>query len=136
MPSFHDDEWAIMTIVGEAASEPFEGQLAVANVIRERMKRKYNSDGTIVGTVLARRQFSMWDDHARLYVARLEPDDKSWAIAVNAWADSRVRVIVPDAVLYHTVQLSPKPRWADAPGVEVVDTIKNHIFYSDSGRGI
>lgn len=45
-PLVPDDTWAILTIIGEAAGEPYVGQLAVAEVIRNRMRQRYASDGT------------------------------------------------------------------------------------------
>lgn len=71
-----DDSWAILTIYGEAAGEPMEGKLAVAHVIRNRMRFKYQSDGTVVGTVLKPFQFSMWSDRARLMAARADDEDE------------------------------------------------------------
>jgi spore germination cell wall hydrolase CwlJ-like protein len=134
MPIIQPDTWAVMTIVGEAASEPYEGQVAVANVIRNRMSRGYSSDGTVIGTVLRPKQFSMWDDRARLYAARINLDDKIFARAASAWADSKRSQIVKEAVLYHTVDVNPY--WADASSVEFVKQIGRHRFYNDGGRGI
>ena len=56
-----EDKLAILTIAQEALAEPFEGKLAVAEVIRNRMKQRYMSDGTVEGTVLRAWQFSGWE---------------------------------------------------------------------------
>lgn len=45
-------------IYEEAGSEPYEGQVAVAKVIKNRMDQRFHSDGTVHGTVLAKDQFS------------------------------------------------------------------------------
>ena len=42
----------------EASGEPYEGKVAVARVIHNRMAAKYQSDGTVAGTVLKKFQFS------------------------------------------------------------------------------
>src|SRR5574337_170238 len=59
-----DDALAIVTIYQEAAGEPYAGKLAVAEVIRARMRRCYASDGTVAGTVLRAWQFSGWNTDA------------------------------------------------------------------------
>ena len=62
MKLFDDDALAIATIWQEAEGEPYDAKVAVGEVIRERMRRKYNSDGTIAGTVGRRFQFSAFND--------------------------------------------------------------------------
>ena len=131
MPIIQPDHWAILTIIGEAASEPYMGQVAVGNVIRNRMARKYSSDGTIIGTVLRPKQFSMWDDRARIYAARIELDSDVYMAAVDAWNYSKYTDPTKGAVLYHTGAVHP--RWADAPSVSLARKIGAHLFYHDSG---
>ena len=128
-----DDRWAIMTIIGEALTEPLVGKIAVGEVIRNRMKRKYKSDGTIVGTVLHRKQFSMWDDNARLLAARADDDHPRVKEAIEAWKLSETSNVTDGAVLYHTPLIDP-PYWASYPSVRKVVTINRHIFYQD-GKG-
>jgi spore germination cell wall hydrolase CwlJ-like protein len=123
-----------MTIIGEAASEPYEGQVAVGRVIRNRMARKYSSDGTVIGTVLRPKQFSMWDDKARLYAANIELDSETYKVAAAAWVDSGKNLELPAAVLYHTTAVHPS--WKDASTVKKIATIGDHIFYTDEGGGI
>jgi hypothetical protein len=45
-------------IADEAGLEPFVGKLAVGRVVLNRMRLKFQSDGTIPGTVLRKDQFS------------------------------------------------------------------------------
>lgn len=127
-----DDTWAIMTIIGEALTEPPAGKVAVGEVIRNRMKRKYASDGTVVDTVLREKQFSMWDDKARKLAARADDDNPRVKEAVEAWKLSATSNITGGAVLYHTIQVAPY--WKDAPSVRKTVVIQNHIFYTD-GKG-
>ena len=136
MPIVQQDHWAIMTIIGEAASEPFAGQVAVARVIRNRMQWRYSSDGTVIGTVLRAKQFSMWDDKARLYAANIELDSEEYSVAAAAWYESSLVLDDPwaDAVLYHTKSVFPS--WRDAATVKKVATVGAHIFYTDQGGGI
>jgi len=53
-----DADLEALNIYQEAGGEPDEGKAAVARVVRNRMRRKFFSDGTVAGTVLAKDQFS------------------------------------------------------------------------------
>lgn len=128
-----DNSWAIMTIAGEALGEPLAGKIAVAEVIRNRMKRKYASDGTVIGTVLRAKQFSMWDDRARLLAARIDDSHPRVKECIEAWKQSETSNLTNGAVLYHTIQIQ-EPFWATAQSVKEVRTINNHRFYTD-GEG-
>ena len=68
-----DDAWAIMNIWIEARGEPYEGRVAVGRVMRNRMRLKFFSDGTVSNTVLYPYQFSGWNSsgHGRDGAAKL-----------------------------------------------------------------
>lgn len=53
-----DNTLLALCVWDEAAGEPHEGKVAVAKVVQNRMAIRYESDGTIQGTVLAPLQFS------------------------------------------------------------------------------
>jgi spore germination cell wall hydrolase CwlJ-like protein len=127
-----DDAWAIMTIAGEALGEPLIGKIAIGEVIRNRMKRGYASDGTVIGTVLKAKQFSMWDDNARLLAAKADDDVPKYRECAEAWKLSETSNVTKGAVLYHTVEVSPY--WRKAASVSHVTTIHRHMFYVD-GEG-
>lgn len=126
---------AVLTIRQEAAGEPYEGKLAVAAVIRERMKRRYASDGTVAGTVLRRYQFSGWWDGS--LERDLTADDQEPAVrdCERAWLEAGLGTNpVPGAVLYCNRELvlsrlGHLPSWAK-PEAEVA-TIGLHTFYRD-----
>lgn len=126
-PLVPDDTWAILTIIGEAAGEPYVGQLAVAEVIRNRMRQRYASDGTAVGTVLRARQFSCWNSGyvGRVRMAKSHQDQPAARSAIRAWAEAcgRDTDITHGAVLYFNPRLA-SPHW-DAV---VVAEIGNHRF--------
>jgi len=128
-----DDKWAIMTIAGEALGEPLTGKIAVGEVIRNRMKRKYASDGTVIGTVLRAKQFSMWDDKARLLAARIDDEHPKVRECIKAWELSANTNFTNGAVLYHTIMIDD-PYWTKARSVKRVSTIHRHHFYTD-GEG-
>jgi spore germination cell wall hydrolase CwlJ-like protein len=125
-----EDKWAIMTIAGEALGEPLIGKVAVAEVIRNRMARGYASDGTIIGTVLRAKQFSMWDDKARLLAARIDDEHPKVQECIKAWELSATSNVTNGAVLYHTIMIET-PYWAKADTVKEVKTIHRHRFYTD-----
>lgn len=56
-----DAELLAVNVYCEAGSEIPEGQAAIARIVRNRMACKYESDGTVAGTILKKDQFSwLW----------------------------------------------------------------------------
>lgn len=127
-----DEVWATLTIWQEARGEPYEGKAAVAEVILTRMRRKYLSDGTVVGTVLKPWQFSCWntDDPNRLHAAVLDDADGGVAMCRQAWRDALAgSSVVPGAVQYYNPNGVPQtPSWADAS--KLVGVVGAHRFYT------
>ena len=102
----NDDAWAIMTIYQEASGESFRGKAAVARVIRNRMRMRYQSDGTVPGTVLRAYQFSGWNtkDGNRIRVASLEYEEPAVRECLQAWHMALNNDFgVGDAVLYYNL---------------------------------
>ena len=133
-PVLDPDRLAALCIFAEARGESFAGQVAVGNVIRNRMARRYQSDGTVPGTVFRPFQFS-WantDDGQRVRVLSAHDEDMEYVTALRAWHASATERPVGDAVLYHAEYVSPK--WAVAEGVRLVRQIGRHLFY-DETRG-
>ena len=127
--------FAVLTIFGEARGEPFEGQVAVANVIRNRTRLKYQSDGTIEGTVLHPLAFSLWNtsDPQRIRVCRADWGDPALSLAFRAWHESESRLVVPaDTVLYHRHDMPPHD-W-NFSLIEKVAQVGAHLFYREKGR--
>ena len=111
-----EDKLGILTVAQEALMEPFEGKLAVAEVIHNRMKQKYMSDGTVEGTVLKPYQFSGWLQKDPVLIKSMRWDDTMPAIqeCIKAWFDAKQGSnTVAGAVLYYApgVVLTP-PKWA------------------------
>ncbi len=125
-----DEILAVITIVQEAASEPYEGQLAVAEVIRRRAERHFQSDGTIAGTVLHSYAFSGWNtkpDFLRIRTVQLQDTDKVVEEATRAWRESVGSNVVPEAVFYYRPLPGISPAWAIPD--KFVATIGHHIFF-------
>lgn len=129
-----DDVWAILCIYAEARGEPYEGQVAVGNVIRNRMRKKFFSDGTVVGTVTQPKQFSWMNDGDRQRTAVLAArwEHPQIATAAKAWFESEHVNHVQDALLYHADYVAPY--WSKAHGIELVVRIGRHLFYRDVDR--
>ena len=129
------DSLAIVTIFQEAAGEPLEGKVAVGEVIRNRMARKYSSDGTVAGTVCRRYQFSAWNDDPQgndllIRSLKIRDEDQTVKDCVRAWEISRDSDFAKAAVLYCNLAVLPqRPSWArDDKRVAVIG---NHTFFKD-----
>lgn len=106
----------------ESKGEPLEGQLAVAQVIMNRVASGRFADD-ICGVVYQPGQFSFtWDGRSD------EPSDSpAWrtaqAVAVIAATDNW-REVVPDATHFHATRVSPG--WHN---LRKISRVGNHIFY-------
>ncbi len=136
------------TLYGEARSEPTEGIMAVACVIRNRVKADIGSDGKpdwwgegYKGVCLAKWQFSCWlpeggeGNHKKL--AQLVADLKAGQVTdarykecawiatgiVNEWG----RDITNGADHYHVAGMMPRPAWAEK--VSPIKQVAKHVFY-------
>lgn len=119
-----DDALAAITIWQESRGEPFEGKVAVGEVIRARMARRYMSDGTVAGTVARDRQFSGWNhnDPNRIPSLRIDDTDAEVKACVQAWHESARTQHALGAVHYLNVEATKRgrldgtlPAWAADP---------------------
>jgi spore germination cell wall hydrolase CwlJ-like protein len=81
------NSYAIKTIAYEASNQSFEAQVAVASVIKTRMKERNMSSGKVV---LQPKQFSCWNNKKptqkrNLTIKELETALKAWNTA-KEWA--------------------------------------------------
>ena len=145
MQVFQDELIGAATVWAEGRSEPRTGQVAIAEVIRNRTRARYASKGTVASTVLWPKQFSCWNESTvwRHKILELDLDSPEVVEAVTAWRiawDKNVESNVANgANLYHTINPPPEakkwpPYWATKPGVKLVATIGDHKFYTD-GNG-
>jgi N-acetylmuramoyl-L-alanine amidase len=110
-----DEALAAVTIYQEAEGESYAVKVAVAETIRNRMQRKYSSDGTVAGTVLRRLQFSGWNADAANRIRSLQIDDQNPIVmdCVKAWAAAQSGSdSVPGAVLFYATTMKAPPTWA------------------------
>lgn len=142
------------TLYGEARSEPTEGILAVACVIRNRVKADLGSDTKpdwwgegYKGVCLKPYQFSCWNDgplvsdkgvltnHGKL--AKLVADLKAGPVTDArykecAWIATGVvndwgRDITNGADHYHVAGMMPRPDWARPR--QPIKQVAKHVFY-------
>lgn len=120
-----DGDVLALTIWGEARSEPVEGQIAVANVIRNR-KESGKWGATYAAVCRARKQFSCWNpgndaNHQALmaYVGQIEagePFKDVWLRQAQWIAAAVIAGALLDntkgATHYHALALDPLPAWA------------------------
>ena len=125
--------WGILTVAQEARSEPFEGMVGVAEVIRNRTESKFYSSGTIASTVLWPYQFSGWNttDKNRLICAGLELTDSVVRNILNAFDTvlNKRSDNTQGAVSYHGNYMNIFPNWALSSGFKKTVMIGRHIFY-------
>ena len=124
---YSEDDLAALTIYLEARGESFAGKLAVAAVIRNRMKMKYQSDGTVKGTVLKYRQFQPWNRQQphQVFVnfnnRRMQDSILAWQLVQDG------RDVVGGALLFYNPRIARTPLWARVG--QKVATIGGHEFY-------
>lgn len=131
-------------LYGEARSEPIQGLVAVANVIRNRIRRPERFGASPSAVVLAPWQFSMWHptggegNYKRVlqlmqqFVAGTQITDLGARECVGIaqlMLGDYLRDQTKGAVHYHALKQQPRPAWAmgHTPCVQ----ISGHLFYND-----
>jgi spore germination cell wall hydrolase CwlJ-like protein len=133
-----DYVWAVITIWHEAQDQSFAGKVAVGEVIRNRTKAKYRSDGTLAGTVLWPVQFSGWNAHdaspnyrERIEGAKLDADNPIVKECIRAWAEVEAGSnTVKGAMDYFNPKIC-NPAWA--VGATILAEIDDHRFVALKG---
>lgn len=131
---FSPDAIAVANIWAEARSEPIEGKIAVAEVMLNRMKYGYNSDGSVADTVFRSWQFS-WantDNKWRSKVFDLDWESEQVKECRRAWEFAKGgSSTVGRAVLYYAEYIAP-PKWSKSESVTLVKQIGRHLFFEDT----
>ena len=127
------DALAAATIWTEAQGESYIGKIAVGEVIRERMRRRYSSDGTVAGTVARRYQFSAANDdkinnELLIRALNVDLDDRIVKLCIDAWEESKYTRYTQGAVLYCNLDVA-KPDWAKPE--KLLAKIDHHSFFKD-----
>lgn len=132
MRLFTDDNLAVANIWAEARGEIYQGKIGVAEVMRNRMKRRYASDGTVASTVFWPYQFSGFntDNEWRAKIFELDNADAIVRSCYDAWIASEKSDLTHGAVLYCNLNiLRSPPRWARPE--KLLAEIGQHSFFGD-----
>lgn len=126
MSTFHDGV-AARTLWGESRGESDLGKLAVACVIRNRIKLG-RWGHTPAAVCLAPMQFSCWNvtDPNRKKLLEIDDTDSGLLECLTAWEDSH-DLADPTHGATHYKVVGTYARWAD--GVKPLVTIGHHEFY-------
>ena len=126
-----DELWGALTVWMEARGEPFDGKVAVARVIRNRMAQHWYGRGDVIDIVLQPMQFSCWNsgDPNRRVAARLDDTDPAWTDSLKAWQESaHTEGGVAGATFYYNPSAVAKtPAWA-TPDKRVAIIGHHHFF--------
>ena len=117
---FPDELLGSATIYVEGRGESYLGQVAIGEVIRNRMAQRIFSNGTVDDTIFQRKQFAGWEDHNRMALGSVETEDPAWRSCVRAWAESATSIVTRGASHYLNPtlvikQLGSLPAWAGDP---------------------
>ncbi len=113
-PSAEDVDILARTIWGEARGEPYDGKVAVANVVMNRVRDPRWPD-TVAEVCQQRLQFSAWNrsDPNRLRMLAVTPADPIFATCIRI-AEKAVAGDLPDLTngANHYEALETDPAWA------------------------
>jgi N-acetylmuramoyl-L-alanine amidase len=132
------------TLYGEARSEPVQGIIAVANVIRHRIRQPQRFGASPSDVVTRKLQFSCWSplggegNYRRVKALMQQFVDGTQIVDLGArecigiaqlMLGDYLRDNVKGSCHYHTFKMMPRPAWAE--GHTPVAQISGHLFYSD-----
>lgn len=126
-----DDTLAVLNIWMEARGEPPEGKVAVAEVMRNRL-RSGRWGKTMAQVILAPFQFSGWNtkDPNRTKAMLLDAEDPNFRECQTAWQKALDGSdTVSGAMHYFNPKVVKSPDWADP--TKLVAQIGSHLFYKD-----
>ena len=118
-----------MVIYGEARGEPIEGQVAIGNVIKNRLENKERFGGNWKEVILKKWQFSCFNENDPNRVKMLDPELDIWEqcyVIADAIFFDHFRDNVSGANHYVNPKIA-QPKWIE--GGKPVKVIGNHSFY-------
>ena len=131
------------TLYGEARSEPVQGIIAVANVIRHRIRQPQRFGVSPSDVVTKKKQFSCWSpiggegNYRRVKALMQQFVDGSQIVDLGArecigiahlMLQDYLRDNVKGSTHYHTFKLIPRPEWTQ--GESPACQQGNHLFYN------
>lgn len=119
--------WLEKMVEAEAGGEPYQGKLAVATVIANRVESP-NFPNSVMGVIKAnngeRHQFSPWDD-GRIY--QVTPSTETLRAVIEVFDEGK-RVLPADTVYFAMIDVAFRD-WMGKTR-EHVTNIGNHAFFS------
>lgn len=127
-----DWDTAGRTVYGEGRGEPFEGQIAIAYSIKNRLNAKSWYGNTIYGVCRKPWQYSCWnrDDPNFSTIQTVTTDNPSFLRALCIFGLVMSGDLIDPtngATHYHTKQITPT--WTASPRMKFLKEIGNHRFY-------
>jgi spore germination cell wall hydrolase CwlJ-like protein len=126
----------------EARGESYQGRVAVARVVMERMQDPRFPDTACEVVYQGARyskeeshkqrgrcQFSWLCDGIRLKKPDPEVWYENWMIAARVYVNNEYQDVVPGALFFHATSVNPRWRY------KRVGQIGNHIFYTTQNKG-
>jgi N-acetylmuramoyl-L-alanine amidase len=118
-----------LAIYHEARGEPIQGQLAVGQVVLNRVANSDYPD-TVCGVVTQKKQFSFLDGTKIEHLVQNVTEPKSWSKAEYV-AKALIQGHKYDLVATHYHAKTVRPYWVNSPKVNYIVTIGNHVFYRE-----
>jgi len=130
--NFRDLEIMARTIWGEARGEPYNGQVAVGDVIMNRTRHPKRWANTVRGVCRQKWQFATWLDHDAVHAANKRKmldvtlEDESLRRAVRACLDAYDDDITEGSDHYYADTIEPPP-WTK--NMTFTRKIGHHLFF-------
>ncbi len=118
-----------LAIYHEARGEPIQGQLAVGQVVLNRVASRDYPD-TVCDVVTQQKQFSFLNDSTPYDMVQNVTDHAAWTKAKYV-SKALIQGHEYDLSATHYHAKKVKPYWVNSPKVNYIVTIGNHVFYRE-----
>jgi spore germination cell wall hydrolase CwlJ-like protein len=118
-----------LAIYHEARGEPIQGQLAVGQVVLNRVASRDYPD-TVCDVVTQQKQFSFLDKSTPYDMVQNVNDHKAWSKAEYV-SKALIQGHKYDLSATHYHAKKVRPYWVNSPKVFYIATIGNHVFYQE-----
>lgn len=138
MLSPEDRDLIVRTVMGEANGEPFQGKVAVASVVKNRLTSGNYGD-TVPGVLFAPKQFEPWNTRKRELLS-FSPDDPRYLEASEAVDEAFAGNDPTNGATHFANVQTVKDRGNESAlgwlrGMSNVSRYGNHTFGNADGKG-
>jgi len=137
LSDYSDSELLALLVAGESIGEPLPGQVAVAQTVIERKRRRRSRYGfTIREIILKPSQYSTFNDDVYWRTKKGYIDDLHCMALMALYEDAYSPVGLlsspcPTATHFHSKRLPVYPVWSRPAYSLFLMTIGNHMFYRE-----